>query len=294
MDDRQAYRQKASERGIPAPVIEWFLQLARPRVVLHRDDQSGVDTATAPVVGHVGGNPWLPADVEWSGFPHFVASIDCAALPAGVLDIPFPEDGHLLFFADVNQPDFDGEDTYARIVHVPAGTATAERVPSDEPFMAERFPLRYELHWTLPGDYSLDYLLLREDSRNLYDKYDGSELGNEPWPYGGQLALGGHPLQIQDDPLLRFLPEDFAFPKVAIDPRIKASDAAAKFPNDLPLPPAEPDRSNGDPEGWLVLAEMREDLDWGEIPAVTYWMIRREDLAKKSFDRVKHAVEILE
>jgi hypothetical protein len=50
------------------------------------------------------------------------ASIDCAALSARSLDFPFPEDGHLLFFADMGEPDFDpaGENQYAPVVYAPA------------------------------------------------------------------------------------------------------------------------------------------------------------------------------
>jgi hypothetical protein len=54
----------------------------------------------APVAGQYGGYPHLPPDVEWSGSEDFIASVDCAAIPVGELDIPLPEDGHLLFFAD--------------------------------------------------------------------------------------------------------------------------------------------------------------------------------------------------
>jgi hypothetical protein len=299
MDDRQAYRKTAREQGTPDHVIEWMLQLARPRVVFRRSDWGGADrlASAAPVAGYFGGNPWLPDDVEWAGTPHFLASIDCAALRTGALDFPFPEDGHLLFFADMNEPDFDPaeEDGYARVVYVPAGTATAERVPpgNESAFVPERFPLRHELHWTMPADYSYEYLLLSDDSRILFDKYNGSELGNESWPYDGQIALGGHPVQIQDSPLLRFLPDDFSFPVVAVDPRTKASDAAARIRDDLPLPSL----SGGphlDAGGWLLLAEMRADLIWDSTPAVTYWMIRRDDLAERRFDRVKYDVQILE
>lgn len=298
MDDRQAYREKARSMGIPDAVCDWMLQLARPRVVLHRDDEAGAaaDTSTALPAGYIGGSPWLPEDVEWAGFPHFMASIDCAALPPGSLDFPFPEDGHLLLFGNMDQPDFEGEDTYGRVVYVPAGTPTAERVlPEGETIVAERFPLRQELHWTLPGDWSFEYLLLSDKSRDLYNKYGGDAVANEPWAYSGKIALGGHAVSPQDDPLLRFLPDDFPYPSIPIDPRAKTAEAAARVPDDLPLPSlwAEPAPDTG---GWLVLAEMRwEDTSsGGTVPAVTFWMIRRDDLAERNFDHVKHVVDIFE
>jgi hypothetical protein len=308
MDDRQAYRKKAQEMGIPEPVAEWLLGLALPRVTFHVQEQfPGQEQSSTQeqqeagadrVVGHLGGNPWLPEDVEWSGFPHFIASIDCAALPRGAVEFPFPEDGRMLFFADANTPDFEprGQDAYARVVYVPAGTPTAERVPEyveDQPFLAEPVPLGYELHWTLPGFSSRAYEVLTEDARILYDKYDGDELGNEPWGYNAPLALGGHALMVQGDPLMLFLPDDFPGSTSPIVTQQRVAEAAAARPDDFPLPPHFP-VSDPDPEGWLLLAEMRADLGWGVSPSITYWMIRRADLAERRFDRVKHNAQILE
>ena len=77
------------------------------------------------------------ADLAGKGPLTFIASVDCAAVTsAGVVDIPFPPDGTLLFFH------FDGQvgenDTMvfyadastqagATVLYVPAGTPTAER-----------------------------------------------------------------------------------------------------------------------------------------------------------------------
>ena len=71
------------------------------------------DDATGPVVGHLGGNPRLPDGVEWPQWPHhgpltYIAGIDCAALPANDLGMPFPANGNLLFFYFDGQLD-DGE-----------------------------------------------------------------------------------------------------------------------------------------------------------------------------------------
>jgi hypothetical protein len=44
-----------------------------------------------------------------------------------------------------------------------------------------------------------------------------------------------------------------------------------------------------------VLAEMRwDDPASANRRTATFWMIHRDDLAKKRFDRVKHDVEIFE
>ncbi|MDX3322856.1 hypothetical protein PV415_38835 [Streptomyces sp. ME03-5684b] len=54
--------------------------------------------------------------------PHLM-TIDCAAIPAGSLDIAFPADGHLVVFGSVTNGAACG------VIHVPAGTETVERQP---------------------------------------------------------------------------------------------------------------------------------------------------------------------
>ena len=96
------------------------------------------DDATGPVVGHLGGNPRLPDGVEWPQWPHhgpltYIAGIDCAALPANDLGMPFPANGNLLFFYFDGQLD-DGEALVlpdepdsaagARVLYVPVDAST--------------------------------------------------------------------------------------------------------------------------------------------------------------------------
>ncbi|MFD2683854.1 DUF1963 domain-containing protein [Streptomyces phyllanthi] len=191
MSSLKAYREAAREQDIPEHIIDRALRLARPRIELRPKGDSG-----APVAGHYGGHPRLPPDVEWSGYPDLIASVDCAAVPVGELDIPLPQDGHLLFFADRRLPDW-APATAGRVVYVPAGTVTAERIPSGEHrrYTCEAFPLRGRLDWRMPGG---DCNVIVEDEANsdLYEEH-GLDLDRT---VAGELTLGGYPCPTQSDP----------------------------------------------------------------------------------------------
>jgi uncharacterized protein YwqG len=190
MSALDAYREAARERDIPEPIIDRVLRLARPRIELRPMGDSD-----APVVGQYGGHPLLPPEVEWSGYPDFIASVDCAAVPVGELDIPLPEDGHLLFFADKRLPDWS-PDASGRVVYVPAGTATAERIPSAEDirYTCEPFPLRGQLDWHMP-DANCTVIVENDENSDLFDEYD-LDLDKT---IAGELTLGGYSCPMQDD-----------------------------------------------------------------------------------------------
>lgn len=129
-----ALRSLASQ-FLPPDVAAKWLELLRPSIRL------GAATASDGVVGHLGGQPKLAADMAWPvweghGPLSFVASIDCAALPAQTVDVDLPEAGTLQFFYFDGQLD-DGDalvlaedrDSWAgaRVLHVPAGDDVAER-----------------------------------------------------------------------------------------------------------------------------------------------------------------------
>jgi hypothetical protein len=190
MNALDAYREAARGVGIPEQAIDQALRLARPRIELRPVSGGG-----APVVGQYGGHPQLPMDVEWSGYPDFIASVDCAAVPVGKLDIPLPPDGHLLFFADKREPNWS-PDTDGRVVYVPAGAVTAERiaVAADMPYTCEPFSLRGELDWYMPEvhDNAIEDLVADSEYGPLFE--DVSVATN------CELALGGYAYAIQDDP----------------------------------------------------------------------------------------------
>jgi hypothetical protein len=97
----------------------------------------------ADTVGHFGGLPPLPQDIDWprdagSGMPMmFVAAIDLARLPGADADIGMPENGMLLFFvsADGNIWGDDGDPPMGHVVFLPggAGDTTERSPPADAP-----------------------------------------------------------------------------------------------------------------------------------------------------------------
>lgn len=122
-----------AHRHLPPEVAGRWLGLRRPTVALVPADDA------AEPVGRLGGEPALPPDAEWPtwaahGPLSFVASVDCARLPADGLDIALPADGTLLFFYydaeeddDLVTPDDPLTWAGARVLYVPAGTPVALR-----------------------------------------------------------------------------------------------------------------------------------------------------------------------
>ncbi|MEU9313029.1 DUF1963 domain-containing protein [Streptomyces sp. NPDC048256] len=203
MNALDEYRVAARERNVPEHLLDRALRLARPRLELRSTDDSD-----APVVGRYGGHPQLPPDVEWSGFPAFIASVDCAAIPVGDLDIPLPEDGQLLFFANNSEPSYvPGPTKEGRVVYVPAGTATTERVPSEEDasYTFESYPLRGRLDRFMPdtNNDTADQETVRLIHPYLQDYLDET--------MNGELTLGGYSSVIHHDPAPWPVTDDEAF-----------------------------------------------------------------------------------
>lgn len=263
MDDHSlhVWRAQAREHGIPEPDIDAWLGLARPALVLHK--VSADPAAAAPVVGYRGGHPALPPDVEWSGVPDFVAALDCAALPAELPGFPLPEDGQLLFFhcTEYDGPECDFPEHAGRVLYVPAGTATTERVVTNEHLdeavrrqvEPERFSLQCAAYWDPPHNCrpipdGFDQLM-----QNLADPRPAHARDNE------EMLLGGYCNTLRGDPC-----------------------ELAEY--------TDPEHKK-----WRRLAFMPRDLIFqGEaMPFLVHWIISEDDLAEHRFDRVRTYTEDL-
>jgi hypothetical protein len=114
------------------------------------------------VVGHLGGQPKLATGMAWPvweghGPLSFIASIDCAALPAQTLDLDLPETGSLQFFYFDGQLD-DGDalvlaedrDSWAgaRVLYVPVGEDVPERETPGELTPYPLVPLTAQVEMT--------------------------------------------------------------------------------------------------------------------------------------------------
>ncbi|MFD3622186.1 DUF1963 domain-containing protein [Streptomyces sp. NPDC058676] len=273
MRDRLSpFRDRAIARGIPAGDVERWLATARPCVTLARD-------GGGPVVGQFGGPLLLPADTPDPAHP-FVASIDLAALPADGTDLPLPPDGRLLLFAYPETAD-DCE-TMGSVVYVPAGTAVKERDRNawnsfdfgDDEAMFEAFPqgpLRAMANVSLPYHHAVE-LLGKPGSGPLPGHPCSEELvavwasTHDDIAPEGPLQIGGYADEeaIYTDPVA-----------VAVSRAMRAAEAGRW---DGPV--------SDDVLDWVLLADWHAGMDvQGWESSTVHWVIQREDLAERRFDR---------
>src|SRR5207248_280207 len=74
MNELEDFRAAARAQDVPDDVIDWWLQLARPRLEPDREGDG-------PVAGYFGGKPALPAGVAW---PDGMADVDALLQPFAV------------------------------------------------------------------------------------------------------------------------------------------------------------------------------------------------------------------
>jgi hypothetical protein len=259
------FRDEALKRGIPAADVErWTDVAARPCAALS-------PVGDGPVVGRFGGPLLLPPDVPDPYYP-LLASLDCAALPAGATDLPLPGDGRLLLFAFAYDPYGSGGGGQA--VYIPAGGCVEERTvryqsthftdshAAEAREIVDQYP-QGDLHLTI--DVSLpwygtpdvpDYFcntLFREHpyAQELSEVWD-----NVDWQCmsGGSLRLGGYPWD---------------------------HDGGGGFTRE---------RSAGeDGNEWVLLADWYTEI-MGVEGLIVHWPIRWPDLAARRFDQVDAVV----
>lgn len=265
--DRLApFRDEALARDIPAEDVERWIATARPCATLSRDGDG-------PVVGRFGGPLLLPADAPEPENP-FVATIHLAALPAGT-DLPLPPDGDLLLFAF---PEIDYE-TLGGVVHVPAGTEVTERDKlgwdsfdwEENEAMMEEFP-EGPLHATIDVSLPCHAFLPLPDVGTLPGHPRAEELvavwesTRAAIASSGTLQIGGYADEetVGADPVV-----------VAVPDAVKALQAAG-----VEGPVSE------DAADWVLLADWQAGWDVeGWESATVHWIIQREDLAARRFDR---------
>ncbi|MEU6555326.1 DUF1963 domain-containing protein [Streptomyces sp. NPDC046915] len=230
-------------------------------------------------MGRFGGPLLLPADTPDPAHP-FVASIDLAALPAEATDLPLPPDGHLLLFAFPETADDD--ETMGSVVHVPVGTAVAERDKhawnsfdwDDYEAMFAEFPqgpLRATANVSLPYHKSVIQPGMpwggphpgHPRSEELVAVWESTRADIAP---EGPLQIGGYADEeaIDTDPVA-----------YAVHRAVKAAEAGR---GDGPV--------SDDVSDWVLLADWQAGTDvQGWESATVHWVIQREDLAARRFDR---------
>lgn len=255
----------AARTSLPTEMAEAWLSLLRPAVRLLHADRSQTP------VGHLGGEPPLPAAVEW---PHwdghgpltYIAGIDCAALAAHEVEVGLPPDGHLLFFYFDGQldngdalvlPGEPGSQAGARVLHLEAGQPVAPRTAPDGIRAYPRVPLAAQVIVTAP---SYDHPVLHdtfgaEFTHARQHPVRGREFCGVIWSSGPTPLhqLGGYAWPVQGD----------------VEYEVASTDA-------------------DHPRDWILLAQIDSDdtahMMWGDS-GILYWLIRPDDLAARRFDR---------
>jgi hypothetical protein len=296
---------EAAARYLPPDEAAAWTALLRPAFHL-REHEAG-----DPVVGYLGGSPFLPADAEWPvwtghGPLSFIGAIDCGSVPAKDLDIALPEDGALLFFyfdgqvqdeqevvVDADEAaDAEAEghpaaadewddvpadatattpDSPSRVLYVPADADMAER-DAPEPIAAyARILLAGDV---LPTEPDFDHHAFRAAFGDPYD------------PASPHAALSGDDFTTAVDevrqaeaPLHQI--GGYARP---VQGSVENESARAVYPVKTP----ETVKSRAELAEQLVLlaqidSDYRNDMDWGDAGCL-YWMIHPDDLAARNFD----------
>ncbi|MDN3028749.1 DUF1963 domain-containing protein [Streptomyces sp. S.PB5] len=192
LDSLNPFRDEARSRELPEDEVERWLGTVRRCATL---SPAGRTAPAGPVAGRIGGLPPMPEGEDVPELP-FLALVDLAAIPPGATDLPLPKDGTLLFFADTEDP--WGDDDWARLVHVPAGTPVSERAP-DGDWESEALPAQ-DLYLTTE-------LSLPNRGEDTEEFPHGMALGSVWWETsdkvqtGGPVQIGGYPWVWNSNPV---------------------------------------------------------------------------------------------
>ncbi|MCX5377886.1 YwqG family protein [Streptomyces sp. NBC_00091] len=268
-----------AHQHLPSDVAARWVGLLRPAVRLETAAASDI------AVGQIGGLPKLPAEVEWPSWEghgplSFIASVDCAMLPAGAVDITLPAEGTLSFFYFDGQLD-DGEALVlaedresragARVLYTTADETCGERdAPAGlKPY--PRVPLAARPGMTATEPWHPQVRDAFAPGAPLGNRYDhpvcGQDFLDAVWEFGDEAGhqIGGHAHSIQN-------PVEIEVAEAVTDGDVSWGDPAL-------------DKEIGN---WVLLAQFDSDdaadMMWGDA-GVLYWLIRPQDLAERRFDR---------
>ncbi|MGW6932882.1 hypothetical protein ACWGE0_22690 [Lentzea sp. NPDC054927] len=236
-------RTEALAREFPEADVERWMELVRPCALLTGDEDGDRD---GPIVGRFGGPIMLPADVETSEYP-LVATIDCAALPPGVTDLPLPSDGKLLFFG------YPEEHGMGEVVYVPAGAAVEER----------------ELDLS-------SYPACDEDFAEIHDEYQQGDIRLTP-----DISLPFVGVDAAPAPLARVWADQWGGATLLLGGY--GTDCNGCLATEIAALCA------GREGDWVLLAEFNVYRSGGG--AAIFWMIERDDLIARRFNRAEVLVD---
>ncbi|MEK8142822.1 DUF1963 domain-containing protein [Streptomyces sp. M10(2022)] len=208
-----------------------------------------------------------------------MASVDLAALPAGATDLLLPPDGRLLFFA---LPEVGDHTSMGTVIHVPADATVTRRDPyawnsantakGDRVFASYpegrsgRGPTCRSLTTSssFPGEEEAVYLPGHPYCSELVEIWEDTKDLIAP---SAQMQIGGY----ADEEAVEFDPVDVA--------ASLAAQAVEAGHWDGPV--------SDDVADWVLLADWYAGRDVEKREGATvHWVIQREDLAARRFERV--------
>jgi len=261
---------------LPAEVAATWIELFQPGIRL-------VSAGGGSRVGQLGGNPSLPAAMDWPTWPgqgslNFVAAVDCALLPRTFVTTPLPDAGSLLFFYFDRRYEYSAmaEDVEgSRVIFVPAGTAVTERTAPADASSYPRRDLFAEVVATAP---EREHVLLdRSATASGVSLAEAVKTGLGPGRSGtdvfGELVWEVN----QGVPLHQV--GGFAAP---VQDSVEKEIAAVVLDDAWSDPQLDEEAAR-----WVLLAQIDSDDDadmiWGDVGTL-YWLIRADDLKAHKFD----------
>lgn len=273
----------AGRRYFGAADAQTWVGLLRPALSLRA---LGPDESA--VAAYLGGEPLLPADVQWPvweghGPLSFVGAVDCGQVPVDELDISLPRAGQLVFFyfdglgdSAVVYSDPDSVVHGTRVLYVPEDADVAPRTAPEGATPFPRLLLAGEVIATAPDNThpALIAAFGDPDDPAGYCDYPVTDPGdNGFWEaltaYRGEHAphhqIGGYALPVQGP--------------------VEPEGAQALLPD----PGEQADAARKELASRLVVlaqfdSDARSGMGWGDAGRL-YWMTRREDLAAGRFDQ---------
>ncbi|MGW9499330.1 DUF1963 domain-containing protein [Streptomyces prasinus] len=291
-----AFRAFARRHGVSDDAITRLLWSMEPAVYFEWKVPESVRPGDR-VIGHIGGAPALPLDVGWEVGDIFVASFDLAAVPRTLLDDGLPREGQLLLFT---WSDAGGGKT----LYIPPGTETTVRpvpVPSE---LELRFGSTHMVldRWTLVASrddaWDAHAWLIDEDHGGIWDDVEEEEaewharLAAAVEEYAAK--VGVRPAMDNNTDKLRGVQRNVhhswdddgteAFQRLREEAVLELRDAPERFDEvydrawrELPEPPL------------LHLATFNmESLQYDWMDGDISWLISRDDLRARRFDKVVH------
>lgn len=239
-------------------------------------------------VGYLGGDPKMPADLEWPtwedhGPLYFVAALDCAEVPTEHLDIPLPDSGTLLFFyfdglgeSPVAYNDPDSVINGTRVIHIRADADTTVRTRPDGAAPFPSLDLAGELIATVPDNENAALIAAYGDPDDpvAYTDYPTVDPnGTDFWEaltafrrdHSPHHRIGGYALPVQG--------------------QVEPEGAQVLHPGS----DEEAEAARKDLATRLVLlaqidSDARTQMGWGDAGRL-YWLISRDDLAARRFEK---------